>query len=95
MAKKETIDLRKNVHEKYEAMNLGTLFLYAIEYNKDEYNLYFNYFISTDKMLKGLLTIAEYISPKLERHLKWSNDKGLCFTRKQIYGWIPKNHPTS
>ena len=75
MIKKETINLWNNIHQKYEAMNLGTLFHYAKEYNKDKYNLYFNNFISTDKILKGSLTIAECISPKLERHLKWSNDK--------------------
>jgi hypothetical protein len=34
--KKETINLWNSIHEKYEAMNLGTLFHYAKEYNKDK-----------------------------------------------------------
>ena len=76
-------------------MNLGTLFHYAKEYNKDKYkyNLYFNYFISTDKMLKGALTIAECISPKLERHLKWSNDKWFMFYKKTNL-WMDTKEPS-
>ena len=91
--KKETINLWNSIHEKYEAMNLGTLFHYAKEYNKDKYNLYFNYFISTDKMLKGALTIAECISPKLERHLKWSNDKWFMFYKKTNL-WMDTKEPS-
>ena len=91
--KKETIDLWKSIHEKYEGTNLGTLFSYAKEYNKDKYNLYFNYFISTDKMTKGALSIAECISPKLERHLKWSNDKWFMFYKKTNL-WMETKEPS-
>jgi len=89
--KKETIELWNSIHEKYEAMNLGTLYHYAKEYNKDKYNLYFNYFIPLNKMTKGALTIAECICPKLERHLKWSNEKWFMFYKKTTYGWKRKN----
>jgi hypothetical protein len=91
--KKETIDLWNSIREKYEAMNLGTLFSYAKEYNKDKYNLYFNYYISVEKMTKGALTIAECISPKLERHLKWSNDKWFMFYKKTNL-WIETKEPS-
>jgi len=80
--KNETISLWNSIHEKYEAMNIGTLYHYAKEHNPDKYNLYFNYFIKLDKMTKGALSIAECISPKLERHLKWSNDKWFMFYKK-------------
>jgi len=72
-------------------MNLGTLFSYAKDYNKDKYNLYFNYFIPLNKMTKGAMTIAECICPKLERHLKWSNEKWFMFYRKPTYGWKRRN----
>jgi len=91
--KKETIELWNSIHEKYEAMNLGTLFSYAKEYNKDKYNLYFNYFIPLNKMTKGALTIAECISPKLERHLKWSNDKWFMFYKKTNL-WMETKEPS-
>jgi len=91
--KKETVELWNSIHEKYEAMNLGTLFSYAKEYNKDKYNLYFNYFIPLNKMTKGALTIAECISPKLERHLKWSNDKWFMFYKKTNL-WMETKEPS-
>ena len=34
--KKESIDLWNSIHEKYEAMNLGTLFHYAKDYDVDK-----------------------------------------------------------
>ena len=91
--KKETVDLWNSIHEKYEAMNLGTLFSYAKDYNKDKYNLYFNYFIPLNKMSKGALTIAECICPKLERHLKWSNEKWFMFYKKTNL-WMETKEPS-
>ena len=91
--KKETIDLWNGIHEKYEGMNLGTLFLYAKAYDADKYNLYFNYFISLQKMTKGALSIAECVSPKLERHLKWSNDKWFMFYKKSNL-WMETKEPS-
>ena len=91
--KKETIELWNSIHEKYEAMNLGTLYHYAKEYNKDKYNLYFNYFIPLNKMTKGALTIAECICPKLERHLKWSNEKWFMFYKKTNL-WMETKEPS-
>ena len=93
---KETIKLWNSIQEKYDAMNIGTLFHYAKDYDADKYNLYFNYFISIQKCQKGASSIAECISPKLERHLKWSNEKWFMFyKKKQTYGWKPKNPLTS
>jgi hypothetical protein len=80
--KKRLIFYWNSIHEKYEAMNLGTLFHYAKDYDVDKYTLYFNYFISIQKITKGALSIAECISPKLERHLKWSNEKWFMFYKK-------------
>ena len=91
--KNETINLWNNIHEKYEAMNIGTLYHYAKDYNTDKYNLYFNYFITLNKMMKGALTIAECISPKLERHLKWSNDKWFMFYKKTNL-WMETKEPS-
>jgi len=91
--KQETIDLWNSIHEKYEAMNLGTLFLYAKDYDVDKYNLFFNYFISIPKMTKGALSIAECISPKLQRHLKWSNDKWFMFYKKTNL-WMETKEPS-
>ena len=91
--KKETIDLWNSIHEKYEAMNLGTLFHYAKDYDVDKYTLYFNYFISIQKMTKGALSIAECISPKLERHLKWSNEKWFMFYKKTNL-WMETKEPS-
>ena len=91
--KKETIELWNSIHEKYEAMNLGTLYHYAKDYNKEKYNLYFNYFIPLNKMMKGALTIAECICPKLERHLKWSNEKWFMFYKKTNL-WIETKEPS-
>ena len=91
--KKETIELWNSIHEKYEAMNLGTLYHYAKDYNKEKYNLYFNYFIPLNKMTKGALTIAECICPKLERHLKWSNEKWFMFYKKTNL-WIETKEPS-
>jgi len=91
--KKETIELWNSIHEKYEAMNLGTLYHYAKDYNKDKYNLYFNYFIPLNKMTKGALTIAECICPKLERHLKWSNEKWFMFYKKTNL-WMETKEPS-
>ena len=90
--KNETISLWNSIHEKYEAMNIMTLYHYAKEYDKDKYNLYFNYFISLDKLSKGALSIAEVISPKLERHLKWSNNKWFMFY-KNTNLWIETKEP--
>ena len=91
--KKETIELWNSIHEKYEAMNLGTLFSYAKDYNKEKYNLYFNYFIPLNKMSKGAMTIAECICPKLERHLKWSNEKWFMFYKKTNL-WMETKEPS-
>jgi len=91
--KKETIELWNSIHEKYEAMNLGTLYHYAKDYNKEKYNLYFNYFIPLNKMMKGALTIAECICPKLERHLKWSNEKWFMFYKKTNL-WMETKEPS-
>jgi len=85
--------LWNSIHEKYEAMNLGTLYHYAKDYNKEKYNLYFNYFIPLNKMMKGALTIAECICPKLERHLKWSNEKWFMFYKKTNL-WIETKEPS-
>jgi len=74
-------------------MNIGTLYHYAKDYNTDKYNLYFNYFITLNKMMKGALTIAECISPKLERHLKWSNDKWFMFYKKTNL-WMETKEPS-
>jgi len=76
-------------------MNIGTLYHYAKEYDKQKYDLYFNYYININKMTKGALTIAECISPKLERHLKWSNEKWFMFYKKRIYALKQKNHHIS
>ena len=91
--KKETINLWNSIKDKYDAMNIGTLFIYAKEYNKDKYNLYFNYFIPLNNMTKGALTIAECISPKLERHLKWSNNNWFMFYKKTNL-WIETKEPS-
>ena len=40
MIKKETIDLWNSIHEKYDTMNIGTLFHYAKDYDVDKYTLY-------------------------------------------------------
>jgi len=91
--KNETIHLWNSIHEKYEAMNIGTLYHYAKDYNQDKYNIYFNYFITLNKMTKGALTIAESISPKLERHLKWSNEKWFMFYKKTNL-WMETKEPS-
>jgi hypothetical protein len=91
--KKETIDLWNSIHEKYDTMNIGTLFHYAKDYDVDKYTLYFNYFISIQKMTKGALSIAECISPKLERHLKWSNEKWFMFYKKTNL-WMETKEPS-
>ena len=91
--KKETINLWNSITTKYEASNLKTLYHYAKEYNKEKYNLYFNYFIPIDKMQKGALTIAEIINPKLERHLKWSNQKWFMFYKKTNL-WMETKEPS-
>jgi hypothetical protein len=91
--KQETIDLWNNIKENYEGSNIGTLKNYAKEYNKEKYDLYFNYFISLQKMIKGALTIAECISPKLERHLKWSNEKWFMFYKKTNL-WMETKEPS-
>ena len=91
--KNETITLWDSINENYEAMNLGTLYHYAKEHNKEKYDLYFNYFIKIDQMMKGALAIAECISPKLERHLKWSNDKWFMFYKKTNL-WIETKEPS-
>ena len=91
--KRETLSFWNSIHEKYEGMNLGTLYNYAKQYDREKYNLYFNYFIKLDKMTKGALSIAEVISPKLERHLKWSNDKWFMFYKKTNL-WIETKEPS-
>jgi len=91
--KNETISIWNSIHEKYEAMNIGTLYHYAKEYDKQKYDLYFNYYININKMTKGALTIAECISPKLERHLKWSNEKWFMFYKKTNL-WIETKEPS-
>ena len=91
--KNETVNLWNSIREKYEGMNIGTLFIYAKEYDKEKYNLYFNYYISLDKMSKGALSIAEVISPKLERHLKWSNNNWFMFNKKTNL-WMETKEPS-
>jgi len=44
-------------------------------------------------MTKGAMTIAECISPKLERHLKWSNDKWFMFYKKTNL-WMETKEPS-
>ena len=68
-----------SINDKYDAMNIGTLMKYAKEYDTIKYNLYFNYHIPLEVPNKGALKIAECIAPKLERHLKWSNDMWYMF----------------
>jgi hypothetical protein len=91
--RQETLTMWNSIHEKYEAMNIKTLFHYAKDYDADKYNLYFNYFISIQKMNKGALSIAECISPKLERHLKWSNEKWFMFYKKTNL-WMETKEPS-
>ena len=91
--KQETINMWNSIKEKYDGMNIRTLFIYAKEYDSDKYNLYFNYYISLKKLLKGALSIAEKISPKLERHLKWSNNKWFMFYKKTNL-WIETKEPS-
>ena len=68
-------------------------FHYAKDYDADKSNLYFNYFISIQKCQKGVLSIAECISPKLKRHLKWSNEKWFMFYKK-INLWMETKEPS-
>ncbi len=88
--KQETLSMWDSIKENYETMNVGTLMKYAKEYNPDKYNLYFNYFLSLDRASKGSLKIAEVIAPKLERHLKWSNEQWFMFYPKTNLWMITK-----
>jgi len=52
-----------------------------------------DYYININKMTKGALTIAECICPKLEKHLKWSNEKWFMFYKKTNL-WMETKEPS-
>ena len=91
--KEETVSMWNSVNDKYDAMNIGTLMKYAKEYDTIKYNLYFNYYIPLEVANKGALKIAECIAPKLERHLKWSNDTWYMFYNKTNL-WLITKEPS-
>ena len=72
----------------------GTIRYYAKKSNPTQYNkMTANYFITIDKLTKGALTVAECIAPKLEQHLKWSNDKWFMFYHKSNL-WMETKEPS-
>lgn len=86
-----------NAWEQYSAEQItateGTIRHYAKKSNPEEYaKLIDNYFISLDVLFKGALSIAECISSKLDRHLKWSNEKWFMFNKKTNL-WMETKEP--
>ena len=74
----------------------GTIRHYAKLSNPTEYNKMSakdNYFITIESFIKGALTIAECIAPKLEQHLKWSNEKWFMFYHKSSL-WMETKEPS-
>jgi hypothetical protein len=72
----------------------GSIRYYAKKSNPTEYQkMTSNYFIPIDKLTKGALTVAECIAPKLEQHLKWSNDKWFMFYGKTNL-WMETKEPS-
>ena len=72
----------------------GSIRYYAKKSNPTEYQkMTSNYFIPIDKLTKGALTVAECIAPKLEQHLKWSNDKWFMFYGKTNL-WMETREPS-
>jgi hypothetical protein len=91
--KVETVSMWNSINDKYDDMNIGTLTKYAKEYDTIKYNLYLNYYIPSEVANKGALKIAECIAPKLERHLKWSNDMWYMFYNKTNL-WLITKEPS-
>lgn len=52
-----------------------------------------SYFIKVEHLSKGALTVAEIISSKLEKHLKWSNEKWFMFYKK-THLWVETKEPS-
>ena len=77
----------------------GTIRYYAKESNLAEYMKLCpkkgpdSYFIKIDDLIKGALTVAKVISPKLERHLKWSNEKWFMYYKKTGL-WVETKEPS-
>lgn len=74
----------------------GTIRYYAKTSNQTEYMKLCpaeSYFIKVEQLLKGALTVAEVISLKLERHLKWSNETWFMFYKKTNL-WIETKEPS-
>jgi len=71
-----------------------TIHYYAKKSNPMEYNkMSDNYFITIEALIKGALTVAECIAPKLEQHLKWSNEKWFMFYHKSNL-WMETKEPS-
>jgi len=72
----------------------GTLRHYAKISNLDLYNKMTkpveSYFLPLEVASKGALNIAECIAPKLEKHLKWSNERWFMFYNKTNLWMITK-----
>lgn len=77
----------------------GTIRYYAKESNLAEYMKLCpkkgpdSYFIKIDDLIKGALTVAHVISPKLEQHLKWSNEKWFMYYKKTGL-WVETKEPS-
>ena len=74
----------------------GTLRYYAKESDKEAYFILCpseNYFIKTIDLTKGAMTTAVAISGKLDKHLKWSNEKWWMFYDKTNL-WVETKEPS-
>jgi len=77
----------------------GTIRYYAKSSNSAEYVKLCppknaeSFFIKIEQLTKGALTVAEVISLKLEKHLKWSNEKWFMFYKKTNL-WVETKEPS-
>ena len=78
----ETLNFWNSIKEVENGLSIGSLMMWARDYDNDKYNLYFDYYIPLSKLTKGSLNIAEVIAPKLMRHLKFCREKWFVYDEK-------------
>ena len=75
----------KIISETDNKISMGSLMMWAKDYNKDMYNMTFNPFLKKFDIEKGALCVAKVISNDLINHLKYCNDFFYCFDKKNLF----------
>lgn len=88
----ETLDFWYSIKENYDGSNVGTLKSYIYENDKENYDKFFNFYLSIEALNKGAFEVAKAIYNKLKCNLKFSSEYWWMFNKDENL-WVQTKEP--